>query len=1400
MMGKDYTIGLDIGTNSVGWAVIDDEFEVLRVKKMIKANYNLNEGKIYSKTSKKSGQLKPETHNLKQNTNMWGVRLFEEGHVAADRRIKRTARRRLARRKWRLTQLQKMFYEPLQTVDANFFRRLDESFLQYEDKGVKESYPLFRTEIEEKKYYQQFPTISHLKKRLVDNVICLKDDNGQTVWQKLKDDEKKADLREIYLAIHHIMKYRGHFLFEEFSLESDNFEEVLIDFVDKFNQYFVVQSDNSLVGKPLNLAEDQVIDVVTDKNKSKSVQQYELVDLADMQSDIQKAYKNILAGIVGNKINLKTVFSKTASEKIDWDEIKSESSFQFSKENIEEEIENLREELGDDLIDLVLSAKSLYDAISLKKILDINDKNSKAIFSTSMVERYEKHKLELKELKHVIKREFPNKFEEVFKSDSKINNYKNYVKQWTKIDKRKTKVKEADFYDYIKGILKASKTEAAENIRFKIEQGDYLRKQRTFDNGSIPHQVHEQELKLILKNQAIFYPFLTDVSDNILKMFNFRIPYYVGPLVNNKNKDNSVAAWLVKNEGEEATSITPWNFDTVVNSDESSLAFIERMTGNDTYLTNEKALPKNSLLYQKFTVFNELTKIRYRDNQGKLQYFTRDEKSEIFDKFFKVLTSVSGKNLHDYLASKGIESSYLKGLDKGFKGKFNANFSSYIVLSKILDARVKLDDVMNQDMWEDIVKMMTVFEDKKILKRQIEKKYTNALSPSEIKKLSKKHFTGWGRLSYRLIDGIRDKEFNKTILDFLMTDGSHRNLMQLINDDGLTFKTQIEKDNASQVIELNYDCIASISGSPAIKKGIWQSLKIVKEIEDIMGYSPKNIVIEFARENESTKRTKSAIKALKDNFANFNGKDKEVNKKLIKLDDKVKLSKRERLYFMQNGKDMYTGLPLDFDKLSTYDIDHIYPQSLTKDDSYDNTVLVSSKANRGKSSEVISIEIQNARQGLWESLSKVGLVSPKKLSYLNTKTLTEEIKDGFINRQLVETRQIVKHVASFLNQYYNHDNAENKEKGVNILTPKATLASNFKKMHGFNKVRELNDYHHAHDAYLNAAISLIILQAKPELLKELVYAMHYTRKDNKEKIGIYSKNATQRKKMYDSLLDFTLDAYLTNEDGEILWESNYVIPKMRKIMNYRQINITKKAELLTGKFGDETVYQADEKSKNFASGLKRYLSPQKYGGTKKPISGFAVVILNRNDEIKTVSISSMISEKYLGTEDKLSFIQNIYPNEKIKKILVEKVRKYTRYVLPNGAVRLVSSYKEASNGMQLPMMDIPDKNSKLEDIENTFDKLSKFISDNKLFTEVKIKILNSTIRENFSHFEVNEKIDLIQELLRVTKGQNQNLKVLSKAGLGTTAQQLQSENIITNETTLIHQSVTGLYETRVKLK
>ena len=52
----------------------------------------------------------------------------------------------------------------------------------------------------------------------------------------------------------------------------------------------------------------------------------------------------------------------------------------------------------------------------------------------------------------------------------------------------------------------------------------------------IPNQVHRKELVDILARAAAYLPFLTEkdqdgisVSQKILAIFDFRIPYYVGP-------------------------------------------------------------------------------------------------------------------------------------------------------------------------------------------------------------------------------------------------------------------------------------------------------------------------------------------------------------------------------------------------------------------------------------------------------------------------------------------------------------------------------------------------------------------------------------------------------------------------------------------------------------------------------------------------------------------------------------------------------------------------------------------------------------------------------------------------------------------------------------------------------
>lgn len=156
---REYNLGLDIGTNSVGWAVVDENNQIV----------------------KKGGKA------------LWGVRMFDEAQSAMDTRIYRNSRRRINRRNQRLVLLQNEFYDEIIKVDLTFFQRLKDSFFKKEDKLNKNSYTFFDDNITDKEYFKKFPTIYHLRKHLLHN-------------------DEKIDIRMLYLALHHIIKYRGHFL------------------------------------------------------------------------------------------------------------------------------------------------------------------------------------------------------------------------------------------------------------------------------------------------------------------------------------------------------------------------------------------------------------------------------------------------------------------------------------------------------------------------------------------------------------------------------------------------------------------------------------------------------------------------------------------------------------------------------------------------------------------------------------------------------------------------------------------------------------------------------------------------------------------------------------------------------------------------------------------------------------------------------------------------------------------------------------------------------------------------------------------------------------------------------------------------------------------------------------
>ena len=1382
MENKNYSIGLDIGTNSVGWSVITDDYKVPS-KKM----------KVLGNTDKRF---------IKKN--LIGALLFDEGTTAEDRRLKRTARRRYTRRKNRLRYLQEIFAEEISKLDSSFFHRLDDSFLVPEDKrGSK--YLIFATLAEEKEYHKQFPTIHHLRKHLADS-------------------KEKADLRLIYLALAHMIKYRGHFLYEEsFDIKNNDIQKI-------FNELISIY-DNTFEGSPLSEQSGQVEEIFTDKISKSAKRERVLKLFPDEKST--GLFSEFLKLIVGNQADFKKHF-----------DLEDKAPLQFSKDTYDEDLENLLGQIGDDFADLLLVAKKLYDAILLSGILTVTDLSTKAPLSASMIDRYENHQKDLAALKHFIKTNLPEKYAEVFSDQSK-DGYAGYIDG---------KTTQEAFYKYIKNLL--SKFEGADYFLDKIEREDFLRKQRTFDNGSIPHQIHLQEMNAILRRQGEHYPFLKENKEKIEKILTFRIPYYVGPLA----RGNRDFAWLTRNSDQ---AIRPWNFEEIVDKASSAEDFINKMTNYDLYLPEEKVLPKHSLLYETFAVYNELTKVKFiAEGLRDYQFLDSGQKKQIINQLFKDKRKVTEKDIIHYLHTvDGYDGIELKGIEK----QFNASLSTYHDLLNIIKDKEFMDDPKNEEVLENIVHTLTIFEDREMIKQRLAQ-YVSIFDEKVIKALTRRHYTGWGKLSAKLINGIRDKKTAKTILDYLIDDGySNRNFMQLINDDGLSFKEMIQKaqvvgktDDVKQVVQ-------ELPGSPAIKKGILQSIKIVDELVKVMGHAPESIVIEMARENQTTAKGNSKSQQR---FKRLSNAISELGSNILKEHptDNIQLQNdRLFLYYLQNGRDMYLDEELDINRLDDYDIDHIIPQAFIKDDSLDNRVLTSSKENRGKSDNVPSLEVVQKRKAFWQQLLDSKLISERKFNNLTKAErggLTEHDKAGFIKRQLVETRQITKHVAQILDSRFNTEVTEKDKKNrtVKIITLKSNLVSNFRKEFRLYKVREINDYHHAHDAYLNAVVAKAILKKYPKLEPEFVYG-DYQKYDLKRYISRSKdpkeiEKATEKYFFYSNLLNFFKEEVhyadgtivkrenieYSKDTGEIAWNKEKDFATIKKVLSLPQVNIVKKTEIQShgldrgkpkGLFNSNPSPKPSEGSKENLVPIKQGLDPRKYGGYAGISNSYAILVKAIIEKGAKKQQKTILEFQGISILDKINFENNKenYLLEKgyIKILSTITLPKYSLFEFPDGTRRRLASILSTNNkrgeihkGNELV---IPEKYTTLlyhakninkalepehlEYVEKHRDEFAKLLDYVLDFNEKYVGALKNgeRIRQAFTDWETVDIKELCFSFIGPENSKNAGLFELTSQGSASDFEFLgvkipryrdYTPSSLLNAT-LIHQSITGLYETRIDL-
>lgn len=1022
---SEYYLGLDIGTASVGWAVTNTEYELIK----------------------------------RHRKHLWGVRLFDTAQTAAERRLHRAARRRHQRRLQRQRLLKEIFQDKIDEVDPNFFERLKESSYHTEDRSGNFLSTLFNDEsFKDTDYFAKYPTIFHLRSHLIHH------------------PEERPDIRILYLAIHSILKHRGHFLFPGESLEGVSSFNLLSDALlrnveDSLQCVLQVSCSSENLGTIL-------------KKKRRTDKKNELLKVLTLtrttEDEIEETPKRLLTELIkalsGTPFLLSSLFENENYKESELDKI------EFDKEGFEDQKQSIEILLEQEEYALIETLEGIYNWTLLSDIL-----NGEKFISDAKVVSYEEHKEDLKTLKYLVKKYVPSTYYKAFKDPSIQDNYAHYIGSGSKAGKKvqvdhKGKCLQEKVNKYFHNLLKPYQNvedSILNNMLEKLEQKNALPKQRVRDNRVIPHQLHLRELQIILENAQQFYPFLTipdadgyTPSQKIVSMLTFRIPYYVGPLNTShmEKEGNEGFCWMVRQQGKENVPILPWNWSEVVDKNASAEKFITRMTNSCTYLFNEEVLPKHSLLYNRYMVLNELNNLKIN---GEL--ISVELKQKIYNELFlrSGKKTITLKMLQKFLITNNIinkgDASTIEGIDNGFTN----SLKSYIDFASYLETKILCEEEI-----ERIIEWKAYYvDDATILKEKIAQELSEKLTSEQIDDLTKlvRNYKGWGRLSRAFLEDIYhvDRATGEGYSIIHMMWKTNKNLMELMSSK-YDYLDEIQRINNETLINrrFSYDSLVKpLSVSPPVKRQIWQTLLIVEELKKVMGRAPSKVFVEMAREQGEKNRTtsrKESLRKLYDSCKN----DITFNKALLdSLETKADAELRsDKLYFYytQMGKCPYCGGKIELDQMNDtqfYDIDHIFPQSLIKDDSLNNKVLVHKTCNGAKgNSYPINLQWQNKMIGFWKVLLKCELISKEKYARLTRTTpLSDEEIFAFINRQLVETRQSTKVVASILKNLFQDEKTE-------IVYVKARNVSNFRTDFEIKKSRLVNDHHHAHDAYLNIVV------------------------------------------------------------------------------------------------------------------------------------------------------------------------------------------------------------------------------------------------------------------------------------------------------------------------------------------
>lgn len=426
-----------------------------------------------------------------------------------------------------------------------------------------------------------------------------------------------------------------------------------------------------------------------------------------------------------------------------------------------------------------------------------------------------------------------------------------------------------------------------------------------------------------------------------------------------------------------------------------------------------------------------------------------------------------------------------------------------------------------------------------------------------------------------------------------------------------------------------------------------------------------------------------------------------------------------------------------------------------------------------------------------------GLISKKKYERLTRATeLSDSELSDFIARQIVETSQSTKAVASLFKELYPD---------TEIVYVKASTVSEFRHEYDFLKCREVNDFHHAKDAYLNIVVG-----------------------------NVYNERCTHNKSIFIKGLQtktYSLNKMFSfNTPNAWSIDDNKSIKIVRKTMNKNNIRFTRYA--LTRNGG---LFKMNPLKKGSGQVSLKQNSPlsdiSKYGGYDRPTSSYFSFVKYEGKKGKEmrrlVAIDSYIKARYEANPEK-------YLSENLglkNPVVLIPVVKYNACIEIDGFRMHISS--KSSGGKQIvykPAMqltvsydtekyirNVVKLNSKPENYNIT--ELDKVSADEnlKLFDILTSKMTDTVLKVKFgdmgakiiSHRDAFEKLDIRKQcfvLAEILKIIHCNISEGNLRFIGGAKQSgsIKMSSVISGikgvkSIYLVHQSVTGLFEKKIDL-